>query len=161
MIIKTTDLCDARPDSVEVAEPLFRSYGAKRAFHGPIATVRVHDDNVLVRRQLESPGEGRVLVVDGGASLHCALLGDNLAELGRRSGWAGVIVNGCVRDSADLATIPIGVLALNIHPRKSAKHGHGEIDMPVRFAGVQFRPGEYVYVDEDGVVVSAQEWSGE
>lgn len=155
MSIKTTDLCDEFPDAVEVAEPLFRSYGGQAAFHGPIATVRVHDDNVLVRRQLEAPGRGRVLVVDGGASLHCALLGDNLADMGRRNGWAGIVVNGCVRDSAELAAIPIGILALNTHPRKSGKQGHGESDQPVRFAGVQFRPGEHVYVDADGMLISA------
>lgn len=154
---KTTDLCDQYGEQVHVAEPVFRSYGARSAFHGPVQTVRVHEDNVLVREQLAAAGEGRVLVVDGGASLHCALLGDNLAAMGAANGWAGVIVNGCVRDSADLARINLGVLALHTHPRKSRKEGHGEVGDPVRFAGVGFRPGAWVYVDEDGLVIADQE----
>ncbi len=156
MPYKTTDLCDQYGDQVHVAEPVFRSYGARRAFHGPVQTVRVHEDNVLVRAQLAERGEGRVLVVDGGASMHCALLGDNLAALAAANGWAGVIVNGCIRDAADIARIELGVLALHTHPRKSRKEGHGEVGLPVRFAGIGLRPDAWVYVDEDGLVVAEQ-----
>lgn len=150
----TTDLCDAHPE-VSVPEPGLVSFGARRAFGGPIATVRVHEDNALVRAALEQPGQGRVLVVDGGGSRRSALLGDRLAALAVESGWAGVVVHGCVRDSAVIARIDLGVLALCTHPRKSGKQGVGERDVPVTFLGVTFRPGEHLYADADGIVLSA------
>ena len=130
--------------------------GGAPAFGGPIATVQVLEDNVLVRQALEEPGQGRVLVIDGGGSLRCALLGDMLATLARDNGWAGVIVNGCVRDSQAIAGLAIGVMALATHPRKSEKLGQGARDVPVTFAGVTFGPGEMVYADRDGIVVATR-----
>jgi regulator of ribonuclease activity A len=152
----TADLCDAYGEQVQVAAPLFRDYGGVPAFSGPIATVKVHEDNVLVRQALEEPGVGRVLVVDGGGSLRCALVGDNLAALAQQNGWSGIIVYGCIRDARAIAGITLGVKALNTHPRKSVKLGAGQRDVPVTFAGAQFVPGHYVYADEDGVVVANQ-----
>ncbi|WP_437285799.1 ribonuclease E activity regulator RraA [Sorangium sp. So ce406] len=149
---RTTDLCDEHPDAVVVADPVFRDYGGARLFHGRVATVKVHEDNVLVRKTLEEPGQGRVLVVDGGGSLRCALLGDNLAEIALQNGWAGLILYGCVRDAEALARLPIGVKALATHPRKSGKKGAGERDVPVTFAGITYVPGGFVYADHDGIL---------
>jgi regulator of ribonuclease activity A len=115
--------------------------------------VNVYEDNVLVRAALEQPGDGRVLVVQGSGSLRCALLGDQLAALAHANGWAGVVVHGCIRDSRAIAEIPIGVKALGANPRKSAKLGAGERDVPVTFAGLEFHPGHYLYADEDGIAV--------
>lgn len=156
MKFATADLSDAFPE-VAVAEPGFRDFGGRRSFYGAVSTVLCSEDNSLVRTALSEPGEGRVLVVDGGASLRCALLGDLLATLGSENGWAGIVVNGCVRDSAVLADIALGVKALATCPRKSVKLGRGERDVPVTFAGVTFVPGHHVYADEDGVLVSAGE----
>ncbi|MGE5227049.1 MAG: ribonuclease E activity regulator RraA [Planctomycetaceae bacterium] len=152
--IATTDLCDDHPGEVRVAAPVLRDFGGAEAFSGPIATVRVFEDNVLVRQALEEPGEGRVLVVDGGGSLACALLGDRLAALALANGWAGVLVHGCVRDAARLRELSIGVKALGAHPRRSGKVGEGERDVSVTFAGVTFAPGWFVTSDADGVVVT-------
>lgn len=149
----TTDLCDRYPDEVAVAEPIFVGYGGRRAFEGHIATVQVHEDNVLVRAFLEEPGEGRVLVVDGDGSLRCALLGDQIASLAVASGWSGLVVNGCVRDVDALAALPIGVRALASNPRRSGKRGEGTRDVEVRFAGIAFLPGAFLVADDDGVVV--------
>ncbi|HEY8346071.1 MAG TPA: ribonuclease E activity regulator RraA [Symbiobacteriaceae bacterium] len=154
MLFRTSDLCDLYPNEVQVAEPILTSFGARRRFHGPVATVRVYEDNVLVKEALETVPSGTVLVVDGGASRRCALLGDQLAAIGVERGIAGVIINGCVRDAAELASMGLGVLALGTCPRKSKKEGRGERQVPVEFAGVRWEPGAYVYVDEDGVVVS-------
>lgn len=155
MTIKTADLCDEYAERVSIADPVLRAYGARPAFGGPITTLRVFEDNVLVRSTLEKPGDGRVLVVDGAASMRCALLGDQLAALAAENGWAGVVVNGCIRDSADIAGIDIGVRALATMPLKSRKLGRGERDVTVAFAGVAFEPGHHLYADEDGLLVSA------
>ncbi len=155
MTIKTADICDEHADRVHIADPIFRAYGGRPAFGGPITTLRVFEDNVLVRSALEEPGDGRVLVVDGAASMRCALLGDQLAALAADNGWAGVVVNGCIRDSADIAGIDIGVRALATMPLKSRKLGRGERDVTVAFAGVAFEPGHHLYADEDGLLVSA------
>ena len=155
MTIKTADLCDQHADRVYIADPIFRRFGGRPAFGGPITTLRVFEDNVLVRSALEEPGDGRVLVVDGAASMRCALLGDQLAALAADNGWAGVVVNGCIRDSADIAAIDIGVRALATMPLKSRKLGRGERDVTVAFAGVAFEPGHHLYADEDGLLVSA------
>lgn len=152
----TADLYDANEDRVQVALPMFADYGGRLTFCGPVSTVKVHEDNTLVRKALEEKGEGRVLVVDGGESLRCALVGDMLAEIGRDNGWAGIIVSGCIRDSAVIATIDIGVKAIGTNPRKSLKLGAGQRDVPVSFAGVTFMPGEYVYADEDGILLSKE-----
>jgi len=157
MRFSTADLCDAFGDAVHQAAPLFREFGAATSFRGPIATVRVPDDNTLVRAVLETAGGGRVLVVDGGGSTRCALVGGRLAQLALTNGWAGVVVNGCVRDSAEIARLPLGVRALAAVPRKSAKAGAGERDVVVEFAGVTFTPGHWLYADADGIVVSARD----
>ncbi|HEX7917512.1 ribonuclease E activity regulator RraA [Rudaea sp.] len=150
----TADLSDAHPEA-QVCAPVFRDYGSKRAFHGPIATVKVFEDNALVRATLETPGEGRVLVVDGGGSLRCALVGGLLGELALKNGWAGIVVNGCVRDTVELAAQDVGVKALAAHPRKSEKGLHsGVAERVVEFAGVCFQPGAWLYADADGIVVA-------
>jgi regulator of ribonuclease activity A len=153
--LSTADLSDAHPD-LPVAQPMFRDFGGRRAFHGPIATVRIADDNTVVRSLLEQPGGGRVLVVDNGGSLRCAVVGDQLAALASKNGWAGIVVHGCVRDSVALAATEVGVKALAVMPRKSEKRGSGETDLPVTFAGVTFTPGHHLYADADGIVVAPQ-----
>jgi len=152
----TTDICDAMDESARVADPGFNDYGGRTDFSGPVTTVRCHEDNSLVRQALEEAGAGRVLVVDGGGSRRCALLGDLLAGFGVDNGWAGIVVNGCIRDSDAIAALDIGVKALATHPRKSVKRGAGERDVAVRFAGIDFRPGDYLYADRDGIVVTEQ-----
>ncbi len=156
MLIQTADLCDAHGERVAVVTPMFTSFGGRSAFGGEITTLKVFEDNSLVRKALESPGNGRVLVVDGGASMRCALVGDQLALLGVRNGWAGIVVYGCIRDSKAIAEMDIGVFALGTHPLRSVKRDVGERDVPLHFGGVHFRPGNYLYADEDGVIVSAQ-----
>jgi regulator of ribonuclease activity A len=154
MRFATTDLSDEFGAEVRVAEPLFRDWGGSASFAGPIETLRVFEDNALVRQALEMPGQGRVLVVDGGGSLRTALVGGNLAALAHRNGWAGIVVYGCIRDTAELAGTPLGVKALNAVPRKSAKTGAGERGVPVTFAGVTFAAGAHLYADRDGIVVA-------
>jgi regulator of ribonuclease activity A len=153
----TADLCDEHGDMVQAADPIFRDYGGAVVFGGAVATVKVYDDNTSVRAMLETAGDGRVLVVDGGGSLSCALVGDRLAQLALDNGWSGVVVNGCVRDSAALARLPLGVKALATHPRRSEKRGAGQVNVPVAFAGVNFEPGLFLYADGDGVILSARE----
>lgn len=155
MVHLTTDICDSLGEEARAAYPGFTNYGARTIFSGPISTVKCHEDNSLVRKSLEGPGQGRVLVVDGGGSMRCALLGDMLATLGNNNGWAGIIVNGCIRDSAEIASIDIGVQARATHPKKSLKRGEGQQDVAVHFAGIEFRPGEYLYADDDGIVVTS------
>jgi len=152
--VTTTDISDELGDNAQVVEPGFNDFGKRRRFSGRISTASCPDDNSQVRAALESPGEDRVLVVDGNASGNCAFLGDQLAALACKNGWSGVVVNGFIRDSEILATIGIGVKALGTHPKKSLKRGLGERDIPVRFAGVEFRPGDYLYADPDGIVVT-------
>ncbi len=156
MTFATADLYDEYEEKLQIASPMFNDYGGNLKFCGPASTVKVFEDNSLVRAALEEPGEGRVLVVDGGASLKCALLGDMLVELGKENDWAGIIVYGCIRDSALIANIAIGVKALNTNPRKSVKKGIGERDVSVSFADAIISPGDYIYADEDGVVISAE-----
>lgn len=155
-MFKTADLCDEYSDRLSIAEPIFQDFGGNISFSGPITTIKCHEDNSLVRSALESPGEGKVLVVDGGGSFRCAMVGDNLAQMGEDNGWSGIIVYGCIRDSAIIATINIGLKAMDTHPLKSVKKGVGEKDIPVHFAGIDFIPGHFVYADEDGVLVSEQ-----
>lgn len=159
MALPTTDLCDKYADSVQIAESIFTDFGGELAFEGPISTVKCFEDNALVRAALETPGQGRVLVVDGGASDRCALLGDNLAQLAIDNDWAGVIVYGCIRDAMDIADMDVAVKALNTHPKKSNKKDTGERDVSVHFAGVRFTPGAWVYADLDGIIVSGNELS--
>ena len=152
----TTDLSDDYPEFVRHAESVFRDYGGRIAFCGPVATLKVPDDNSKVREAVESPGEGRVLVVDGGGATAYALFGGNLGKLAEQNGWAGVLVYGCVRDTAELAACAIGVKALAAHPKRSDKRGLGEKDVTVSFAGITLAPGEWLYADADGIVVSAE-----
>jgi regulator of ribonuclease activity A len=155
MSLLTTDLCDDHGDRVRVVEPMFNNFGGRDAFHGQIATLKLFEDNSLVRKALDSPGEGRVLVIDGGGSLRRALVGDQLAALAVMNRWAGIVVYGCIRDSRAISEMDIGILAIDTHPRKTVKRNVGEADIPVSFGGVTFAPGEWLYADEDGVIVSA------
>lgn len=155
MSFKTADLCDEYSDSLQVCEPGFSSFGGKPRFFGQISTIKCFEDNSLVREAVAEPGEGRVLVVDAGGSKRCAMLGDLLAAKAEARGWSGVLMYGLIRDSADIAGMDLGVKALGTHPLKSVKNGVGERDVVVRFAGVTFVPGEYLYADEDGIVCNA------
>ncbi len=156
-MFSTADLYDAHRDAVQVAEPLLVSFGGVETFGGPAQTVRVYEDNVLVRQTLETDGQGRVLVVDGGGSTWCALMGDRLAGLALDHDWAGVVVFGCVRDTVELAGMDVGVLALAPCPRKSRKEGVGAVGVTVGFAGVTVQPGAYVYADPDGLLVAPED----
>ena len=152
----TTDLCDAHPDLVRVVEPLFTNYGGKVCFGGPIVTVKCHEDNSVVRDTAASPGHGRVMVVDGGASMRRSLLGDMIAENAVTNGWQGFIIYGCIRDVDAIRGLDIGVQALGRIPLRTDKRGIGQRDIAVTFGGVTFRPGEFVYADNNGIIVSAQ-----
>lgn len=154
MDIKTADLCDEFSDEIEACEPLFGDFGGELRFGGQIATIKCFEDNSLVRELVGEPGNGRILVIDAGGSLRRAVVGDMLGQKAVDNGWAGIIVYGCIRDSAALSTLPLGVKALATHPVKTDKRGEGQRDIPVRFGGVTFRPGDWLYADEDGVVVS-------
>ncbi len=149
----TADLLDQHGDSIAVCEIEFRSFGAVREFEGEIATVRCFEDNVLVKQRVTEPGDGRVLVIDGGGSHRVALLGDNLAGLAVANGWGGLVIHGCVRDVAALHELDLGIKALGSNPRPSGKHAEGEIDVPVTFGGVTFTPGAMLCSDDDGIVV--------
>lgn len=151
---QTADLYDANEGKVQVAEPLFRHAGGKARFCGAIVTIKCHEDNSLVRETLGTDGTGKVLVVDGGGSLRCALVGDLLAQKGIDNGWEGIVVYGCIRDRAVIDGMAIGVRMLNTNPVKSVKRGVGLLNETVRFAGVDFRPGAWLYADEDGILVS-------
>jgi regulator of ribonuclease activity A len=160
MSFATCDICDANEDklaagTLAVLPPVFKSFGKQVKFSGPASTLKVFEDNVLVRQALETPGNGHVLVVDGGGSLRCALVGGNLGVLAEKNGWAGIIVNGCVRDSEELNTCNVGIRALATHPQRSIRKGVGDRDLAVSIAGVAVRPGFWIYADADGVLVSA------
>jgi len=157
MTIMTADLCDEFAADIQVAEPVFQIYGSRRGFGGQVVTLRVFEDNLLVRSALEEAGNGQVLVVDGGASRSCALLGGDIARLACGNGWSGVIINGCIRDRLEIDATDIGVRALDTCPRKSRKQGLGERDVDLCFAGIDITPGDYIFADEDGVVVSARD----
>ncbi|MBY0155801.1 ribonuclease E activity regulator RraA [Cytobacillus oceanisediminis] len=156
MDFKTADLCDDHSKELLICQQEFKSYGQKRKFSGPISTVRVFEDNVLVVEALESIPEGSVLVVDGGGSKRCALMGDRLGEIAQSRKLAGVIIYGCVRDTVELGSLDTGILALGSNPLKSRKEGKGDRNIPVTFGGIDWKPGEYVYADEDGVIVSSK-----
>lgn len=158
MSFKTADLCDQFEaelgQSIHVVAPMFKRYGARPAFSGEIVTLKLFEDNSLVREAFGEPGQGKVLVIDGGGSLRRALVGDQLAILAHKNGWEGAVVYGCIRDSADINEIDLGVRALDTHPQKTLKKGIGDRQVSVTFGGVTFKPGQYIYVDEDGVLVS-------
>jgi regulator of ribonuclease activity A len=155
MTSSTADLVDEHGEDLGSCDLQLRQYGAQRTFTGTAVTLRCHEDNAMVKAVLGTPGEGRVLVVDGGGSLHTALMGDLIAQSAADHGWAGVVINGAVRDSAVLAGIPLGIKALGTNPRKSAKTGDGTRDAAVDFGGVVFVPGHIAYSDDDGIVVVA------
>jgi regulator of ribonuclease activity A len=155
----TCDLCDLHKHDTSgafrVLPPVFQAYGARAAFAGPVATVKCHEDNTSVKAMVESPGHGRVLVVDGGGSLRHALVGGNLAAAAARNGWVGVVVDGCVRDVAELAATDLGIRALGLMPLPTERHHAGLVDVPVRLQGVVVRPGDWLVADADGMVVLA------
>lgn len=161
MSLATAYLCDqySEQDNFQIADPILQSYGGKSLFSGQITTLKVFEDNSLVRSTLEEQVENRVLVIDGGGSRRCALLGDNLAELACANNWQGIVVYGCIRDSVAIRQLSIGVLALQTHPLKSHKHGQGERDKMLTFAGINFKKDHYLYADEDGIIVSATKLS--
>lgn len=160
MTYATTDISDAHPEA-QVCAPIFHDFGGNASFHGPIKTLKVFEDNALVRSTLETPGGGQVLVIDAGGSPRCAVVGGNLGQLAVKNGWAGLLVYGYIRDSAEIAAQAVGVKALGLHPRKSEKGLHSaHADRVVEFAGVTFRPGEWLYADADGVVVLPTKLAG-
>ncbi|WP_087757373.1 putative 4-hydroxy-4-methyl-2-oxoglutarate aldolase [Aeromonas salmonicida] len=149
------DLCDQHGDALQVADPLFHDFGGKPLFYGQAVTLSCYEDNSLVRELVNRPGKGRVMVIDGGGSLRRALLGDQLAIKAAEQGWEGIVIFGAVRDVGTLATLALGVKALAACPVKTEKLGQGELDAVVSFAGVTIHPGDYVYADLNGVLVSA------
>jgi regulator of ribonuclease activity A len=149
----TADLVDSIGPDVRSCDVQFRQFGGRTEFAGPISTVRCFEDNALLKSVLSQPGAGGVLVIDGSGSLHSALVGDVIAELARSNGWAGLVINGAVRDAAALRGIDIGIKALGTNPRKSSKTGDGERDVEITLGGVTFTPGETAYSDDDGIVV--------
>lgn len=153
MTFTTADLFDAHPDAGS-CELVLRSFGRRRRFAGPIRTVKSYEDNVRLKELLSKPSSGEVLVIDGGGSLRCALLGDMIATLGMKNGWAGAVVYGAIRDSVAIDAMDFGVKALSTNPRKSKKNGDGVIDEAVTFGGVTFVPGHWLYSDEDGILVA-------
>ncbi len=148
------ELCDQFPDLVQVVEPMFSNFGGREQFGGEIVTIKAHEDNSLVREQVALPGQGKVLVVDGGGSMRRAMLGDMLAEKAANNGWEGILIYGCIRDVNAIAETDLGVAALATHPMKTDKRGLGDLNVEVSFGGVRFRPGEYLYADNNGVLVS-------
>jgi regulator of ribonuclease activity A len=150
----TADLVDDLGEDARSCDTQFRQFGGRAMFAGPISTVRCFQDNALVKSVLSEPGSGGVLVIDGNGSVHTALVGDVIAGLGQTNGWAGIIVNGAVRDAAALRAIDIGIKALGTNPRKSTKTGDGERDVVVELGGIRFVPGEIAYSDDDGIVVT-------
>ncbi len=154
MTYTTADICDQFLTKLQVLEPLFTAFGGNERFSGEIVTIKCFEDNSMVKQTLDSSGRNKILVIDGGGSLRCALLGDMLGARAAQNEWQGIVINGCVRDVEILRTIDIGVRALNCHPLKSNKRNEGQLNVPVRFAGVDFRPGQYLYADENGIVVA-------
>ena len=160
IIFATCDLCDAHKNDTDgdfrVLPPVFKDYGKRLKFAGQVATVKCFEDNTWVKAAVDSPGNGRVLVVDGGASLRRALVGGNLGKAAAKNGWAGVIVDGCVRDSAELSESDVGIRALGLMPLPTEKRNEGQTDVAVQVQGVWVRPGDWLYADEDGIVVASK-----
>jgi regulator of ribonuclease activity A len=156
MNISTSDLCDAYPDLVRIVDPIFRNYGGKSSFGGEIVTIKCFEDNSRVKESAGTKGEGKVMVVDGGGALKKALLGDLIAETALKNGWEGFIIYGCIRDVEPIGAMKIGVKALNSIPLKTQRKGEGENNVQITFGGVNFNPGEFVYCDETGIIVSSE-----
>lgn len=157
MSFVTCDLCDDHPNDVRVCEPMFASFGGRETFGGEIVTVKCHEDNSRVKELLATPGKGKVLVVDGGGSLRCALMGDLIGDSAVQNGWEGVIIYGCVRDVDALAQLDLGVHAVAAIPLKSVRKGVGETGLAITFGGITFVQGEYVYADNNGVIVAGRD----
>ncbi len=153
----TTDLSDKYGDALRYLPPVYTDFGGNIRFHGPVKTLVTFDDNTKLRAAIEQSGAARVLVVDGGGSMNCALFGGNLAKLAATNGWAGVVIYGCVRDRAELAAEPVGIKALASHPKKSEKRDLGDYDVTLRFQGVTIHPGDWLYGDEDGMIIATQQ----
>lgn len=156
MEYSTPDLCDLYPALVRIAEPVFRDFGGRRSFGGEVVTVKCFEDNSLVKETAGRPGRGKVMVVDGGGSVRKALLGDLIAESAMKNGWEGLVIYGAVRDADAINGLDLGIRALASIPLKTERNGAGELNVPVTFAGVTFLPGEYVYADGTGIIVSAE-----
>lgn len=153
--IITPDICDAHPE-VAVVDPIFANFGGRDSFAGPVRTIKCFEDNSMVKQAVAEPGDGAILVVDAGGSYRCAMLGDMLAEQAVANGWAGIVMYGCVRDVDILATLDLGVQALGSHPRKSEKRGEGQRDIPVAIGGVSIMPGQWLYADNNGILIAEQ-----
>ena len=153
----TPDLCDEYPELVQVVEPMFSNFGGRTSFGGEIVTVKCFEDNSKVKELVGTPGEGKVMVVDGGGSMRHALLGDMLAEKASKNGWAGLVIYGCIRDVDEIMETDLGVQAIATVPLKTEKRDIGDVNIPVKFGGVTFIPGHYIYADNNGVIVSPQE----
>lgn len=153
--LSTADLWDQHEEQLAVVQPALRSFGGRVRFRGRIATVKCFEDNSKVKEAVNEPGQGRVLVVDGGGSLRCALLGDQVAGAALKNGWTGVVIYGCIRDAVEVSAMDLGVVALGTSPRKSTRRGEGVRDLEVHFHDVTFRPGDTLVADEDGIVVGA------
>lgn len=153
MTIKTTDLCDEHGDAAKVLEPLFSDFGGHSEMSGPAVTVKCFEDNTRIKALSLEPGEGRILVVDGGGSNRCALLGDMIALDLVKNGWAGALIYGYVRDKAVLRDLPIVIKALGVSPRKSVKRDEGQVGLPLTFAGQTIANGDRLYSDDDGVII--------
>ena len=157
MFVSTPDLCDEYGDSITVLYPEFTHYGGARRFGGQVVTVKCFEDNSKVAELVATEGRKRVLVVDGGGVLRRSLLGDQLAAKAVNNGWAGVIVNGAIRDVEEIATMDLGVMALGTIPRKTQKLGQGQVDVAVEFAGVRIEPGDFIYADGTGIVIAKKD----
>jgi RraA family protein len=160
--LATAELCDSNAGLIangdlRALHPIFRVYGRRQVFAGPVVTLKLFEDNVLLREFLEEKGQGRVLVVDGGGSMRCAIMGGNLAQLAQNNGWTGLVINGCIRDVDEINGCDVGVRALSSHPTKSNKRGVGEKHVPVTIAGTRINDGEWLYADADGILLSTSE----
>lgn len=156
MSFVTPDLCDENPELISVVSPMFTNYGGHKAFFGEMVTVKCFEDNSVVKEQANEAGKGRVMVVDGGGSTRCALLGDLIAEKACENGWAGFVIYGCIRDVDAIAELNLGVQALNSIPIKSVRKGRGDLNIDITFGGVTFKPGHFIYADNNGVIVSPE-----
>lgn len=156
MSFVTPDLCDENPEIISVVSPMFTNYGGHKAFFGEMVTVKCFEDNSVVKEQANEAGKGRVMVVDGGGSTRCALLGDLIAEKACENGWAGFVIYGCIRDVDAIAELNLGVQALNSIPIKSVRKGRGDLNIDITFGGVTFKPGHFIYADNNGVIVSPE-----
>ncbi|MCH2191245.1 MAG: ribonuclease E activity regulator RraA [Gammaproteobacteria bacterium] len=158
-MLSTPDLCDAYEEKVRVLEPIFNNYGGVKSFFGPAVTIKCYEDNSVVKKLVSTPGDGQIIVMDGGGSLRRAILGDMLAEKAAQNGWSGLVINGCIRDVDEIGQTNLGVKAINVHPMKTDKRGIGDLNVAVQMAGQTIKPGEWIYADNNGVIVSADELS--